>query len=80
MRFSFALVAALLVAACAKPKQQDPYAPRPDDIPTALTCCVAVDAAGNPTTPPVKEEECPEENRNPLDTWDLGPGEAPRPN
>lgn len=81
MRLSIAILLATslgLAAACRAPVKQDPYAPRPDDIPTALTCCVAVDAEGKATYSTMKEEQCPEENRNPVDTCDIGPGEVPR--
>ena len=78
MRLSLAIILGLGLAACASPKKQDPYAPRPDDVATVLTCCVAVDAEGTPTYTTMKEEQCPEENRNSLDTCELGPGEAPR--
>ncbi len=79
MRLPLAILLGLSLAACRAPVKKDPYAPRPDDVATVLTCCVVVDAAGNPTYSTVKEEQCPEENRNSLDTCDLGPGETPRP-
>jgi hypothetical protein len=79
MRLTLAFMLALVAAGCStKPKGPDPNAPRPDDIPTVLTCCVAVDAEGTPAYSTMPEEQCPEENRNPVDTCDVGPGEVPR--
>jgi hypothetical protein len=85
MRLSLAFAAplalglAVTLAACGpKAKRADPDAPRPDDVPTVLTCCVGTDAAGDPTYETVPEAQCPEDSRNPLDTCDLGPGETPR--
>ena len=67
-------------AACAsKAKQPDPNAPRPDDVPTELTCCVGTDAEGAPTYETMPADKCPEAQRNPVDTCDIGPGEVPRP-
>ncbi len=77
MRWTLALVLAL--AACSSAKKVDPYAPRPDDIPQVLTCCVVVDAEGTPTYSTIREDQCPEELRNPVDACDLGPGDLPRP-
>lgn len=79
LSFMFALAAALAAAGCSKKTNQpDPNAPRPDDIPTEITCCVAVDAEGTPAYSTMPVAECPEENRNPVDTCDVGPGEMPR--
>ena len=75
MRMSVLLPLAL-VAACHSPKKIDPYAPRPDDIPQALTCCVGVDAAGDAEYSTVPEAQCPEDHRNPVDTCDIGPGDV----
>ncbi len=80
MRLSVALALAFaLVAGCGGPsKKIDPYAPRPDDIPQALTCCVTTAADGAPVYNTVAEDKCAEENRNPVDTCDIGPGDLPR--
>ena len=75
MRMSVLLPLALFVA-CHSPKKIDPYAPRPDDIPQALTCCVATDAEGTTTYSTVPEAQCPEELRNSVDTCDIGPGDV----
>ncbi len=75
MRMS-ALLPLALFAACHSPKPVDPYAPRPDDVAQVLTCCVAVDAEGTPTYSTVPEAQCPEGNRNSLDTCDIGPGDV----
>lgn len=77
MRMSV-LLALALVAACHSPKKIDPYAPRPDDVPQVLTCCVTPDAEGTPTYVTMPEAKCPEGNRNPVDTCDIGPGDVPR--
>ena len=75
MRMSALLPLALFVA-CHGPKKVDPYAPRPDDIPQVLTCCVAVDAEGTPSSSTMPEADCPEGNRNSLDACDIGPGDV----
>jgi hypothetical protein len=79
MRWTLALVLALAACGSSNKKPVDPYAPRPDDIPQVLTCCVAVDAEGTPAYSTVQEDKCPEDNRNPLDACDIGPGDLPRP-
>lgn len=76
MRLSIAFVLTAALAACHPPKQQDPYATRADDVPTALTCCVATDAEGHPTYQTMAEDKCPEGNRYSVDTCDIGPGDV----
>jgi hypothetical protein len=78
MRTLLVLAVALAAACGGSSKQPDPMAPRADDIPTELTCCVGTDPDGTPTYERKAAEQCPEEQRNPLDTCDLGPGELPR--
>jgi hypothetical protein len=78
MRLSIAFVLAAALAACSGPPKKDPYAPRPDDVATVLTCCVTAQADGPAKYETVAEDKCPEENRNPLDTCDIGPGDLPR--
>ena len=73
------LLSLVLAAACGgNTKKTDPYAPRADDVPQVLTCCVATDAEGTPTYNTVPEAQCPEDNRHPVDACDIGPGDVPR--
>lgn len=67
------------LAACgSKAKAPDPYAPRPDDVPQVLTCCVTPREGDTPLYETIPESRCPEEHRNPVDACDLGPGDLPR--
>ena len=73
------LLSFVLAAACGgNTKKTDPDAPRADDIPQVLTCCVAVDAEGTPAYSTMPEADCPEDFRNPVDACDIGPGDLPR--
>ncbi len=67
---------ALAVIACGGPPKKLDDGPRPDDVPQEVTCCIAVDSDGNPSHEIVPVEQCPEENRNPVDACDIGPGDA----
>lgn len=80
LSLAFAFTSTLVLAAACGPKgkQPDPNAPRPDDVPTVITCCVGTDAEGSPTYETMPEASCPEDQRNPVDTCDIGPGEVPR--
>lgn len=79
MRLVLALASVIALAACHPPKKQDPYAPRPDDVPQELTCCVtpAANPGDNPAYETVPKDRCPEEHQNPVDTCDIGPGDLP---
>jgi hypothetical protein len=75
MRSLLAALALAAIACGAPPKKLDD-GPRPDDVPQEVTCCIAVDGDGNPSHEIVPVAECPEENRNPVDACDIGPGDA----
>lgn len=72
---ALASVVALSVA-CGGPAKKAPAGPAPDDVPQEVTCCVAVDDAGTPTHTVVPLDQCPEDNRNPVDACSIGPGDA----
>jgi hypothetical protein len=72
---SLAFIAPLALA-CGGSAKKAPDGPLPTDVPREVTCCIAVDDAGNAAHSVVSVEECPEENRNPVDACDIGPGDA----
>ncbi|MBK9034559.1 MAG: hypothetical protein IPL61_25380 [Myxococcales bacterium] len=45
-------------------------------MPREITCCVAVGDDGTPTHTVTPVEQCAEDNRNPVDACDIGPGDA----
>lgn len=67
---------ATLSLACGSSPKKAAEGPAPDDVPQEVTCCVAVDDAGTPMHNVVPVDQCPEENRNPVDACDIGPGDA----
>ena len=74
MRIALAFV--LAAAACGGSAKKPPEGPAPDDVPQEVTCCV-MPAAEDGTQPRevVPVDRCPEEQRNPVDACNVGPGE-----
>lgn len=70
------LTLALVLAACGGGVKKAPAGPSPDDVPQELTCCITVGADGAQAHEEVPVARCPEENRNPVDACDIGPGDA----
>jgi len=68
------LVAATLFACGGKAKKA-PEGPSPDDVPTAVTCCITTAADQSEQRNVVPEGDCAEGNRNPVDECNVGPGE-----
>jgi hypothetical protein len=66
----------LFSAACGGSAKKAPEGPAADDVPQEITCCVAVSDDGTPAHSVVPVDQCPEENRNPVDACNLGPGDA----
>ena len=65
-------------AACSGPAKKAPAGPAADDIPQEVTCCFDPTVEGDPReTVPV--DKCPEEKRNPVDSCNVGPGDAEAP-
>lgn len=79
MRIRTVLAAATLTAlvACGGPPRKNPANPE-DDVPQEITCCFDAETEGaeRQTMP---TEQCPEEDRNPVDACNIGPGEAEPP-
>jgi hypothetical protein len=71
---AFALLAA--VAACGGSRKKAPEGPAPDDVPQEVTCCMepSTDGMDHREVKPV--EKCPEEQRNPVEDCNVGPGDA----
>lgn len=68
---------ALFAAACSGPAKKSTKPPA-DDVPQEITCCfdAGTEGSGRQTMP---VESCPEEDRNPVDECDIGPGDAEPP-
>jgi ABC-type glycerol-3-phosphate transport system substrate-binding protein len=66
----------LAFAACGGSAKKADTGPASDDIPQEITCCVATSDAGDATHNVVPVEQCPEDNRNPVDACNIGPGDA----
>jgi hypothetical protein len=73
---AFAATVALTLAACS-PAKKKPAKPE-DDVPQEVTCCFdpAVEGAPRETKP---VDRCPEEQRNPVESCNIGPGDAEPP-
>lgn len=79
MRIRPVLVLALVsvLAACSGPAKK-PAGPAADDVPQEITCCFdpAEEGAERRSVP---VDQCPEEQRNPVDACNVGPGDAEAP-
>ncbi|HVK78502.1 MAG TPA: hypothetical protein VM734_34620 [Kofleriaceae bacterium] len=75
--FLAAMVVAVLAsaAACSGPAKKAPDGPAPDDIPQEVTCCITPAEDGTTDREVVPVERCPEDQRNPVDACNVGPGE-----
>lgn len=76
MRILLASTFSLALFACSGPAKKAPAGPAADDVPQEVTCCITPggesEAEHRETVP---AEKCPEENRNPVDACNVGPGE-----
>jgi hypothetical protein len=69
---------ALALAACSGSAKKPPAGPAADDVPQEVTCCFDATAEGaERQVMPV--EQCLEEQRNPVDACNVGPGENEKP-
>lgn len=77
IRACVASALALALAACSGPPKKRAADPA-DDVPQEVTCCFdsAVEGAERQVVP---VDRCPEEQRNPVDACNVGPGENEQP-
>lgn len=66
----------LCLFACSGPAKKTPPGPAADDVPQEVTCCITPGGEKEPEKREVvSAERCPEEQRNPVDQCNTGPGE-----
>ncbi|HUQ08581.1 MAG TPA: hypothetical protein VM261_39085 [Kofleriaceae bacterium] len=67
-----------VVLGCSGPAKKAPAGPAADDVPQEVTCCFDPTAEGAERQM-VAVDKCPEEQRNPVDACNVGPGENEKP-
>jgi hypothetical protein len=77
MRILLAAALSLALVACSAPAKK-PAGPADDDVPQEVTCCFDTTAEGAERQM-VPVDRCPEEQRNPVDACNVGPGENEKP-
>lgn len=77
MRILLASALSFGLLACSGPAKKAPAGPAEDDVPQEVTCCITKGAADSDpeTREVVTVDKCPEEQRNPVDACNTGPGE-----
>ena len=78
MRILIASALSLGLFACSGAAKKTPAGPGADDVPQEVTCCFDPTAEGAERQM-VPVEKCPEEQRNPVDACNVGPGENEKP-
>jgi hypothetical protein len=77
MRILLASTLAFGLLACSGPAKKKPDGPAADDVPQEVTCCITPSA--DDSVPEKRDvvslDNCPEEQRNPVDQCNIGPGE-----
>ena len=76
MRTLIATALVFSLAACGGKAKKTPDGPAADDVPQEVTCCITApvdDVLEKRETVPV--EKCPEDQRNPVDACNTGPGD-----
>jgi hypothetical protein len=67
-------LALAFAAACSGPSRPAAESPAPAQVGTEVTCCITHAADGSATREIVPVERCADEQRNPVDACEAGPG------